>query len=44
MAVSMIPIRTKYVPFELLLQAAFVANENLGFMLEPARSRKRPQA
>ena len=27
----------KYVAFELLLHAAFVADEILGFMLEPAR-------
>ena len=29
---------TKYVTFELLLHAAFVADEIWGFMLEPARS------
>ena len=28
---------TKYVTFELLMHAAFVADEILGFMLEPAR-------
>ena len=28
----------KYVAFELLLRAAFVADEILGFMLEPART------
>ena len=28
---------TKRVTFELLLRAAFVADEKLGFMLEPAR-------
>ena len=28
---------TKYVTFELLLHAAFVADEIWGFMLEPAR-------
>ena len=31
---------TKYVTFELLLHAAFVANEIWDFMLEPARSRR----
>ena len=29
---------TKYVTFELLMHAAFVADEILGFMLEPARN------
>ena len=29
---------TKYVTFELLMHAAFVADEFLGFMLEPART------
>ena len=29
---------TKYVTFELLLHAAFVADEIWGFMLEPART------
>ena len=29
---------TKYVTFELLMHAAFVADEIWGFMLEPARS------
>ena len=29
---------TKYVTFQLLLHAAFVADKNWGFMLEPARS------
>ena len=28
---------TKYVTFELLLHAAFAADKNWGFMLEPAR-------
>ena len=28
---------TKYVKFELLMHAAFVADENWGFMREPAR-------
>ena len=32
---------TKYVTFELLLHAAFVADEIWGFMLEPARTLKR---
>ena len=36
MAVSMIP-GTKYVTFELLMQAAFVADGIWGFMPEPAR-------
>ena len=31
---------TKYVTFELLMHAAFVADEIWGFMLEPARSQK----
>ena len=31
---------TKYVTFELLTHAAFVADEIWGFMREPARSRK----
>ena len=35
MTVSMIP---KYVTFELLLRAAFVAEEIWGYMLEPART------
>ena len=30
---------TKYVTFELLMHAAFVADEIWGFMLEPARIR-----
>ena len=29
---------TKYVTFELLMHAPFVADEILGFMLEPART------
>ena len=29
---------TKYVTFELLMHAAFVADENWGFMLEQART------
>ena len=29
---------TKYVTFELLMHAAFVADEIWGFMLEPART------
>ena len=29
---------TKYVTFDLLMHAAFVANEIWGFMLEPARN------
>ena len=29
---------TKYVTFELLMHAAFVANESWGFMLETART------
>ena len=29
---------TKYVPFELLMHAEFLADEMWGFMLEPARS------
>ena len=37
MAVSMIP-NTLYVEFELLLHAAFVADEIWGNMLEPART------
>ena len=37
MAVSMIP---KYVTIELLLHAAFVADEILGDTLEPARIRR----
>ena len=41
MAVSMIPSTSKYVTFELLLHAAFVADEIWGFMLEPARRLKR---
>ena len=31
---------TKYVTFELLLHAAFVADEIWGFMLEPGRTYK----
>ena len=33
---------TKYVPFELIWQAAFVADEIWGFMREPARRCRRP--
>ena len=39
MAVSMIPI-TSYVTFELLLNAAIVADESCGYMLEPAHTFK----
>ena len=37
MAISMIP-NTWYVTFELRLHAAFAADEDWGFMLEPART------
>ena len=34
---------TKYVTFELLLRAAFVADEIWGFMREPARIQKKTE-
>ena len=43
MAVGMIP-NTWYVTFEFLMHASFVADEILGFMLEPARSGRRKRA